>query len=159
LVQDLLIDFDELDLSRVVVGKEGVREACKQRGRMEMLDGILHFDLEGALIVGFKEIRADDWWAADHIPGRPIFPGALQVEGAAQLCTYDFMHRRRDLAGKFVGFAGMNDTRFRSLVEPPSRLIFVARLHKSRSTMFTYRTQGFVERRLVFESEVMGVVL
>jgi 3-hydroxymyristoyl/3-hydroxydecanoyl-(acyl carrier protein) dehydratase len=154
-----LIDFDSIDLSRVVVTREAVREFCKQREHFEMLDGLLHFDLEGKRAVGFKDLTPHDWWAAGHIPGRPIFPGALQCEGAAQLCTYDFMHRRTDLAGAFVGFAGMNGTRFRGIVEPPCRMLFVGEVQSIRKTMFTYYAQGFVDRRLVFETEIMGVVV
>lgn len=154
-----LIDFDSVDLDEVVVTREEIRSFCKQREQFEMLDGILHFDLEAKRVIGFKDVRADDWWAAGHIPGRPIFPGALQCEGAAQLCTYDFMHRRADLAGAFVGFAGMNRTRFRGIVEPPSRLIFVGEVQNIRRTMFTYYAQGFVDRKLVFETEIMGVVV
>jgi 3-hydroxymyristoyl/3-hydroxydecanoyl-(acyl carrier protein) dehydratase len=154
-----LIDFETLDLSRVVVTKERLRDFCKQRGEFEMLDGLLHFDLEGKRAVGFKDLTPRDWWAAGHIPGRPIFPGALQCEGAAQLCTYDFMHRRPDLAGAFVGFAGMNETRFRGIVEPPCRLIFVGEVQTIRKTMFTYYAQAFVDQKLVFETEIMGVVV
>jgi len=155
----LLIDFDALDLSRTIVPVEGIRKALKQRGRFEMLHGILHFDLEGRLVVGYRDIVRDDWWAEDHIPGRPIFPGALQIEGAAQLCTFDFIHRRSDLDGAFVGFAGVNETRFRGLIEPPSRLLWAGRLLRMRTSMFTYAAQAFVEQKLVFETEIMGVVV
>jgi 3-hydroxymyristoyl/3-hydroxydecanoyl-(acyl carrier protein) dehydratase len=154
-----LIDFDAVDLSRDVVSMDEVRQACKQRNRFEMLDGVLHFDLEGNRIVGYKDIHADDWWASDHIPGRPIFPGVLQCEGAAQLCTYDFMQRNEAHKDSFVGFAGMNKTRFRGIVVPPSRLIWAAEVRNIRSKMFTYYAQGFVDRKLVFETEIMGVVV
>jgi 3-hydroxyacyl-[acyl-carrier-protein] dehydratase len=154
-----LIDFDAVDLSTVVATKEEILPSLKQRGTFEMVDGVLHHDRESQLIVGFKEIRGTDWWASDHIPGRPIFPGALMIEGSAQLCSYDFLHRRPDLADAFVGFAGLNATRFRGLVEPDCRLVMVGKLHKMRKTMFTYGVQAFVERRMVFEAEVMGMVV
>ena len=153
-----LLDFDAVDLSRTVVPIESVREHCQQRNRFEMLHGILHLDLESGLIVGYRDIHADDWWAEDHVPGRPIFPGALQIEGAAQLCTYAFMRRSTERAGQFVGFAGLNDTRFRGIVEPPSRLIWAARQVKIRSSIFVYQAQGYVDRRMVFETEIMGMV-
>jgi 3-hydroxymyristoyl/3-hydroxydecanoyl-(acyl carrier protein) dehydratase len=154
-----LIDWNEIDLTRVLRGPSEIQQHCLQRGQFSLLDGILHFDLEGSLIVGFKDLRASDWWAKDHIPGRPIFPGVLQVEGAAQLATFDFMHRRTDLQGKFVGFAGLNETRFRGLVEPPARILWAARIDKVRANVFTYQTQAFVEKKLVFETEIMGMVL
>jgi 3-hydroxyacyl-[acyl-carrier-protein] dehydratase len=154
-----LIDFERLDLSRVVVSMDDVRRHLKQRNRFEMLDGILHLDLPGKLVVGFKEIRADDWWASDHIPGRPIFPGVLMVEGAAQMCSFDYLRRTPESAGKFVGFAGLNDTRFRGIVTPPCRLIWAGTPTRMRSSLFTYHAQGFVDRKLVFESEIVGVVL
>jgi 3-hydroxyacyl-[acyl-carrier-protein] dehydratase len=154
-----LIDFEALDLSRDVVSMDEVRRACKQRNRFEMLDGVLHFDLEGKLVVGYKDIREDDWWAADHIPGRPIFPGVLQCEGAAQLCTFDFVQRGEKSDELFVGFGGMNKTRFRGVVAPPSRLIWAAEVRNIRTRMFTYYAQGFVDRKLVFETEIMGVVV
>lgn len=154
-----LIDFETLDLSRTIAGKEDLRRVLKQRNRFEMLDGILHIAPKGELVVGFKDIRADDWWASDHIPGRPIFPGALMIETAAQICSYAFSTNAPGMEGAFIGFGGLDGTRFRGVVAPPSRMIFVGQLKRMRSRMFTYATQGFVDRELVFETDVMGVVV
>ena len=49
--------------------------------------------------------------------------------------------------------------RFRGVVEPPCRLIWVGEVRSIRKTMFTYYAQGFVDRKLVFETEIMGVVV
>ena len=154
-----LLDFDSLDLDQVVVPIEEIRKACKQRGRFQLLDGLLHFEAGSDLAVGFKDLAPDQWWCEDHIPGRPIFPGVLMIEGAAQLCTYDFVHRRPDLEGAFVGFAGVNNVRFRGVVEPPSRIVWAGAPKRLRTTMFTYQAQAFVERKLVFEAEILGVVV
>jgi len=154
-----LIDCSTLDPTRVVVPREAVYEVCKQSGRFALLDGLLVFEPGGELVVGFKELREDDWWAADHIPGRPIFPGVLMVEAAAQLCTFDFMHRRDDVSGAFVGFAGIDGVRFRGLVTPPARMLFAGKVKRLRQAMFTYSSQGFVDGKLVFEADILGVVL
>jgi 3-hydroxyacyl-[acyl-carrier-protein] dehydratase len=153
-----LIDFDAYDLSKTVVTKAQVLEVLQQRNRFEMVDGLLHFDPTGEIVIGYKEVRSDDWWTTDHIPGRPLFPGVMMIEASAQICTYDFMHRteNKDI---FVGFGGVNNTRFRATVEPDCRLVIVGKLERIRSRMFTYQAQGCVDRKMVFESEVLGVVV
>lgn len=153
-----LIDFETLDLSKTVVTKAEVLKVLQQRGRFEMVDGLLYFDTEGDLVVGYKDIVAGDWWTTDHIPGRPLFPGVLMIEASAQVCTFDFMHRteHKDI---FVGFGGVNNTRFRATVEPGCRLVIAGQLQRIRSRMFTYQAQGFVDQKMVFESEILGVVV
>ena len=154
-----LIDFDALDLGKVVATREDIRRVIMQRGRMELLDGIAHVDRENALVVAFVDVRADAWWASDHVPGRPIFPGVLMIEAAAQMCTYDFMHRQPDMQGTFVGFAGVDRVRFRAAVEPECRMHFAGRVTRIRSNMFSYTTQSFVGRKLVFEADILGMVV
>src|SRR6187549_1671597 len=100
------IDPDVLAGARVAATREDVLEKIRQRGRFALLDGILDLGAETNLAAGFKEIRADDWWAADHIPGRPIFPGALMCEAAAQLCSYDYLRKQPLPEGGFLGFGG-----------------------------------------------------
>ena len=154
-----LIDFDALNLDAVHATREEVRGSIMQRGRFEMLDGIAHLDLENDLVVAFIDVHADAWWASDHVPGRPLFPGALMIEAAAQMCTYDFMQRQPEMADTFVGFAGVDKVRFRGTVEPETRMYFAGRVTRIRRSMFTYTTQGFVDRKHVYEGEVMGMIV
>lgn len=159
-----LIDFSSIDLGTDVVSRQVLDGYLRQRNRMAMLDGILHEDVEKALVVGYKDIRAGDWWASDHFPGRPMFPGALQIEVAAQLASYDFAAHRLPELGvdperRVVGFGGIEGVRFRGLVEPDCRLLMVAALKRLSARMFRYATQGFVEDRMVYEGEVLGVLV
>jgi 3-hydroxyacyl-[acyl-carrier-protein] dehydratase len=154
-----LLDLDQIDLNKIVADKPALLSVLQQRNRFEMVDGIVHMDLEGGTIVGFKEIRGDDWWAEDHIPGRPLFPGAMMIEASAQVCTYHFMKLRTDLEGQFVGFGGVDNVRFRAAVEPDCRMWIVGKVVRVRSRMFTYRAQAFVEGKLAFEGEILGVVV
>ncbi|MCC7011200.1 MAG: beta-hydroxyacyl-ACP dehydratase [Planctomycetes bacterium] len=154
-----IVDLKSLDLSRVVVDSAGVRKHCMQRNRFALLDGVLAIDPKGEWIVGYKDLAREDWWAADHIPGRPIFPGVLQLEGAAQLATYHFMTTVPNVSDKFVGFGGVDKTRFRAVVTPPSRLVLVAKSVRVRPSMFTYLAQGFVDDKLVMETEILGVIV
>ncbi|MEZ5974344.1 MAG: 3-hydroxyacyl-ACP dehydratase FabZ family protein [Planctomycetota bacterium] len=155
-----ILDLSTLDLDTVLVGPRELDAHLKQAGRFRMLEGILHEDVEGGVLVGFRDIRSEDWWAKDHIPGRPLFPGALQIEAAAQLAAYDYSAHRLDgeLGNKFVGFGGVENARFRGSVEPECRLHLVSRLKKASRRMFRYEVQALVENQLVFEAEILGVI-
>lgn len=154
-----LIDFDAIDLTKPIASHDEIYAELKQAGTFALLDNVLHYSAENKLVVGSKEIKGDDWWAADHIPGRPLFPGAMMIEAGAQLCTWDFMRRREGEEDVFVGFGGLNKTRFRGVVEPGCTMVFAGNVLRIRSTLFTYAVQGFVDQKLVFETEVIGVVL
>ncbi len=154
-----LVDLDTLDLSTPVVPIEEIRARCKQANRLALLDAIVHEDLEGRLVVGYKDLRADDWWAQDHIPGRPIFPGVLMIEGAAQLCTFDYVGRTGGTLEGFVGFGGVDGARFRGQAVPGQRLYWAVRAERLRKSMFTYSAQGFVDGAMIFESKILGVVV
>mgnify|MGYP006236260477 CR=1 FL=1 len=160
-----LIDFDTLDLSQTVVSRTELDQYLRQSGRFAMLDGVLHEDVEGRLMIGYKDVASDDWWAKDHIPGRPMFPGVLQIEAAAQLSAFDYSAHRVDQTGdgtqpgKFVGFGGVDKARFRGLVEPDCRLILCVHLLKCSRRMFRYQAQAFVDQSMVFEGEILGVLV
>ena len=154
-----LIDFAALDLSQTVVTREGLRELIQQRHEFEMLDGLLHEAPDTPLLIAYKDIRSDEWWARGHIPGSPLFPAALMVEAAAQLSSYDYLRHRHSGEQIFAGFGGIDRARFRGTVQPECRLLIAAQVKRARSKMFTYSTQGFVDERLVFEADIMGVVV
>jgi hypothetical protein len=67
-----LIDLDSIDLDKVVAGPEQIRECNRQRYEMEHLDAIVHLDTEEGVIVGYKDVKDDEFWVRGHIPGRPL---------------------------------------------------------------------------------------
>src|SRR5262245_47857176 len=159
-----LVELENLDLSRTVFTVADMQKVLQQRGTFSLIHGILHLDPKvNDIVVGYHDVRADEWWAKDHIPGRPIFPGVLMVEASAQLGSFDFFQRHPELPVEFVAFTGIDSTRFRATVEPPCRLYFVGRPTKSRvhggKVMFAYEFQGLVEDKIVFEAQISGMQL
>lgn len=163
---DALLDLDTIDRTAVAVDRAELDTYLQQRGNFAMLDHLVHVDEDEGIAVGSKAIRLDDWWAKDHVPGRPMFPGALMIETAAQIASYDFSRFRvkEQEKQKFVGFGGVEKTRFRDVVTPPCTLFLCVKLERASSRMFRYAAEGYVEidgtlqQKRVFESKVLGVI-
>ncbi|NOT31552.1 MAG: hypothetical protein HOP15_13980 [Planctomycetes bacterium] len=159
-----LADIARLDLTHTVFTVADMQKVLRQRGTFALIDGILHLaPKEDDLVVGYHDVRTDEWWAKDHIPGRPIFPGVLMVEAAAQLASFDFFQRHPEVPLVFLAFTCIDRTRFRAPVEPPCRLLLLGRGQRSRvhmgKALFTYQFQGLVEGKIVYEGEVSGMQL
>src|SRR6056297_2048219 len=96
-----LIDLDLIDSDHVEAGPEEIRKCNPQRFEMEQLDAITYFDPDKGLIAGYKDVGEEEFWVRGHIPGRPLLPGVLMCEAAAQLCSYYYTHFTG--ADKFLG--------------------------------------------------------
>jgi 3-hydroxyacyl-[acyl-carrier-protein] dehydratase len=150
-----LVDLSALDLSRVIAGPDEIRRHNPQRYEMEHLNGILHLDLTGGLAVGLKDVRQDEFWVRGHIPGRPLLPGVIICEAAAQLCS--FYYKKAIAMDRFLGFGGMEGVKFRGAVVPGNRLILVAKAVDVRPRRAVFDCQGFVNGTLVYEGTIIGM--
>ena len=109
---ELIFDPSQLDFNRVVADLEQIRKVNSQRFEMEQLTAIVHVDRTEHLIVGYKDVRADEFWVRGHLPGYPLMPGVLMCEAAAQLCSYYSVVQGLIAQGDFVGFGGLENVRF-----------------------------------------------
>lgn len=154
-----IIDLSSIDTNHVAVSKEEILVLNPQRDEFEQVDRIVMLDLEQGLGVGIKTQSPDEFWTSGHIPGRPIMPGVLMIEMAAQISSVIY-HLKFETGGKkFFGFGGVSGVKFRGTVEPGDELIMVSRAKALRSRMAIFDTQGFVDGKLVFEGEVTGLVM
>ena len=152
-----LIDTAALDTSRILVDREGIGRCNPQRFEMQQLSAIIHLDVEKNLVIGYKDVRPDEFWVAGHIPGRPLLPGVLMIEAAAQLASF-YVKAVRKWDG-FIGFGGVEHCKFRQQVLPGCRLYLMAKQISARHSRFTSAIQGLVNGQLVFESTITGVEL
>jgi len=151
----LLFDISNIDLDRVLIDKEQIRQVNPQRYEFEQLDGIIYFDTEKGRMVGLREIRPDEWWAKGHLPGRPIFPGVLMIEAAAQMAAYFTKTVLNE--SRFIGFGGVDRVKFREAVIPPARLYILGQAVEVRSRRTVCDVQGLVDGRIVFEARITGM--
>ncbi len=146
----------ELDLNRVVADHDTIRKILPQRFEMEQLDAIVFSDKDAAIIIGYKDVNADEFWVRGHMPGYPLMPGVLMCEAAAQLCSY-FVVVNDLCEGDFVGFAGLENVRFRGTVHVGDRLVLVAKGIKIHRRQTVFNVQAFVGTTMVFHGDVIGV--
>ena len=84
----LIFDLAGIDLQQILFGPDDIRACNPQRGAMEHLSAIVWADEAAARIVGYKDVHADEFWVPGHIPGRPLLPGVIMLEAAAQLASF-----------------------------------------------------------------------
>ena len=151
----LLFDISKIDLNQVLFDQEAIREINPHRGDMEQLNGVIWADPVRHLILGYKDVRDDEFWVSGHIPGRPLLPGVLMLELAGQLAS---VHIKKYIGWKgFVGFGGMENCKFRQSVAPGVRLYVLAEKIWERHQRICCRAQGVVNGALAFECDIVGI--
>lgn len=154
---ELLFPIDKIDLSATVCDKKEVDKYLPQTGHMRMVDRVIWVTQDGTAGLGERVIRDDEFWVEGHIPGRPIFPGVLMIEAAAQLCS--LLHTRLGRASGFLGFTRCNDVVFRGQVLPRDRVLLLVQELEFNRRRFISKAQGVVNGKLVFEATITGMLI
>jgi len=158
----LLVDLSRIDLDARALSLEAVRRLNPHRYEMEQLGGVIHLDASAGQIVAYRDVRADEFWVRGHIPGRPLLPGVLMLESAAQMCSVYYKSVQAD--SRFLGFGGVDKVKFRGQVVPGQRLLLLGRAVEIRRRRAVFDTQGVVRDgagpqafKLVFEGRIVGM--
>jgi 3-hydroxyacyl-[acyl-carrier-protein] dehydratase len=121
---------------------------------MEMLNGIVYAAPELGRIVGYKDVREDEFWVPGHIPGRPLFPGVLMIESAAQLASF---YTRTFVGWKgFIGFGGGRGHQVPHADPPGTRLYLIGQKLWERHHRIKCTVHGMVNGQLAFETGIIG---
>jgi len=156
-----LFDLSQIRPDAVVADIEHIRRHNPQRHEFEQLSHICHADLENGEVVGVLDVPEDIWWARGHVPGRPLMPGVLMLESAAQVCSW-FVHQKYDaatIAGRMFGFGGIDDVKYRAALFPPGRMVVVGKCVELRPRRAIFETQGYHAdlERMIFQARITGL--
>lgn len=154
---ELLFPIDQIDLETTLCNKEEVDKYLPQAGHMRMLDRVIWISPDGTSAFGERRIRDDEFWVAGHIPGRPIFPGVLMIEAAAQLCS--LAHTRLGRTTGFLGFTRCDKVVFRGQVVPGDRMLLLSKQLEFNRRRFISASQALVNGKLVFEATITGMTI
>lgn len=150
----LLFDISDIDTSRLVYDVAAIEKINPHRGAMRLIDGIVYATDDLVHTLAYRDVRDDEFWVPGHIPGRPIFPGVLMIEAGAQLASFVCLMQ---LKNQFMGFAGLENVKFRGQVKPGDRLFILCEQTELRPRRSTSLVQGVANGSLVFEAKVIGM--
>ena len=156
-MKEPIVSFSDFSFDRPHADREQIKLVNPHRHEMLLLDGILFYTEERA--VGYKDVRDDEFWVRGHFPDRPLMPGVLICECAAQLSSY-FALESKLVDNGYIGLGGLETIRFRGPVVPGDRLVVMLKKAKvRRNAMFTADFQGYVDQTLVVDGLIKGVAL
>ena len=152
-----MVSFESFSLDQPLHDLEKIREVNPHRHEMELIDSVLYLNEEESQIVGLKRVREDEFWCRGHFPDGAIFPGVLMLEAAAQLSSFFCGHALYPDSRMLFGSA--NEVRFRGMVKPGDDLVLMGTVTGARRRGTRCRSQGFVDQKLVFEAEIVGMLV
>jgi len=150
-----LFDLSTIDLNHIEYDKAAIRDTLPQRHEFELIDAVVWVDKEKDQLLAYKDCRADEFWVRGHIPGRPLYPGVLMIESAAQASCF-YTKKIMGWEG-FIGFGGVEDCKFRQQVLPGQRLYLLVHKLWERHSRVGSKVQGLVDGKLAFEVGIIGV--
>ncbi|MBX9694815.1 MAG: 3-hydroxyacyl-ACP dehydratase FabZ [Cyanobacteria bacterium] len=102
---------------------------------------------------GYKNVSANEPHFQGHFPIKPIMPGVLMLEALAQLgCVAILSHP--DFKDKLGLFTGIDNVKFRTMVEPGDRLDMEVELVKMKGPLGKFKAIAKVGDKLACEADI-----
>jgi 3-hydroxyacyl-[acyl-carrier-protein] dehydratase len=111
-------------------GRDVIETILPHRPPFLLIDEVAELE-PGRRVVARREVRADDWWFPGHFPERPVMPGVLIVEAMAQTGAVAVLVEEEN-RGRLALFAGIDDCRFKRVVEPGDLLTLTCEIDAVR---------------------------
>jgi 3-hydroxyacyl-[acyl-carrier-protein] dehydratase len=124
------------------LGRAEIEAILPHREPFLLIDEVVELEL-GVRAVARKTVREDEWYLRGHFPGRPIMPGVLIVEAMAQTGAIAVLAEEEN-RGRLALFAGIDDVRFKRLVQPGDELELTCELERVRGPIGKGRASAHV---------------
>jgi 3-hydroxyacyl-[acyl-carrier-protein] dehydratase len=130
----------------VPFGKDVIESILPHRDPFLLIDEVTELE-PGRRVVARRSVNSGDWWFPGHFPERAVMPGVLIVEAMAQTGAIAVLVEEEN-RGKIAFFAGIDDCRFKRIVEPGDVLELRCDLERVRGPIGRGKAEARVDGEL-----------
>ena len=135
-----------------------ILEMIPHRYPLLLVDRILEYE-EGKSMVGIKNVTFNEPHFMGHFPGRPVMPGVMIVEAMAQVSAVLVSKTINAKPGeKLVFFMGIDNAKFRRVVEPGDSLHLHVKIEQQRGDAWKFSAEAKVDGKVVAQSSFAAMV-
>jgi len=125
-----------------------------------LIDRIVEYK-EGKSLMAIKNVTINEAFFTGHFPQRPVMPGVLILEALAQaggVLAYKSIGMLPGEEGSpFFLLAGIDNARFRRLVEPGDQLRLNVTFIRTKRGIWVIEGSAFVDSELACSAELLSV--
>ena len=122
-----------------------------------LIDRVLEIDM-GKSLVALKNVTMNEAFFTGHFPTRPVMPGVLILEAMAQaggVLAYKSTNTSPS-DGTLYYFAGIDNARFRRVVEPGDQLRLEVKVLRSKREIWKLEGFAYVGDELACSAEFLS---
>ena len=124
-----------------------------------LVDRVVEFEKD-VRIKAIKNVTINEPFFVGHFPVRPVMPGVLMLEAMAQasaLLSFSSEDKQAQHDTLYY-FVGIDNARFKRVVEPGDQLILESRIERARAGIYKYAARALVGDELAVEASLMCAV-
>ncbi len=144
----------------IMVNSYDIEAICRilpHRYPFLLVDRVLE-SIPGERIRALKNVTINEPYFTGHLPGKPVMPGVLIVEGMVQAGALLFSESLPVEKHGDVCFSGIDRARFRKAVIPGDQLIYEVEIIRRHSRAVTMKAITTVEGVCVAEARFMALI-
>lgn len=123
-----------------------------------LIDRVVQYT-PGQNLEAIKNVTMNEPYFTGHFPSKPVMPGVLILEALAQASVVlSHVTDQQEADGSVLHyFAGIDNARFKQIVEPGDQLKLIVDVQKSKRDLFKIRGEAFVGEQLACSADLMCV--